>query len=129
MTRRWLGSADVEIDPTTGALLVMGVLGGGVTMTPPSSLAGGTKTIASAGTVEPLVSSSTPCRFVWVGARVAEDGTPQNAGVCFLGDSAEQHIPIMTANYEGAVIRIDDASKLHLRTTNDGDGVVYHLFA
>ena len=127
MTRRWLQSADVEIDEATGALLVQGDVGS--TAKSPTSLAGGTKTVASGGVPEPLVDSSTPCQFVWVGARVDDYGVSQNAGACFVGDSSDQNIPVMMANYEGIVIYIDDAAKLYVRATNDGDGVVYRIFA
>ena len=127
MTRRWLQSADVEIDETTGALLVQGDVGS--TVKSPTSLAGGTKTLATGGVPEPLVGSSTPCQFVWVGARVDGYGVSQNVGPCFVGDAAVQNIPVMLANYEGIVIYIDDAVKLYVRATNDGDGVVYRIFA
>jgi len=127
MTRRWLQSADVEIDEATGALLVQGDVGS--TVKSPTSLAGGTKTVAFGGVPEPLVESSAPCQFVWAGARVDDYGASQNMGPCFVGDAAVQNIPVMMANYEGIVIRIDNAAKLYVRATNDGDGVVSRFFA
>ena len=120
MAKRWINSADVEVTPA-GALLT--ALAGCTT------LAGGTKTVPSASTPQPLVAASTPCRFVWVGARVDNYGTPLNSYPCFVGDSANQNIPVMPSNYEGVVIRIDDASKLFVKVTVNNNGVVYRIFA
>jgi len=120
MAKRWIQSADVEVT-AAGALLT--ALAGCAT------LAGGTKTVPSASTPQPLVAVSTPCRFVWVGARVDNYGNPQNYYPCFIGDSAGQNIPIMPSNYEGLVIRIDDAAKVYVRVVSGGNGVAYRIFA
>ena len=120
MAKRWINSADVEVSPA-GALLT--------DMAGCTTLAGGTKTVPSAGTPQPLVAVSTPCRFVWVGARVDAYGNPLNSYPCFVGDSAGQNIPVMPSNYEGLVIRISDASKLYVRVTANNQGVVYRIFA
>jgi hypothetical protein len=66
---------------------------------------------------------------VWIGARVNDDGYPQNLRPVFIGDAASQNVPIIPANYEGMVIRIDDASKLYLRVVNANEGVAYRIFA
>ena len=120
MAKRWINSMDMEVSPS-GALLfdVAGC----------SSFIGGTKTVASAETPQPLVATSTPCRFVWVGARVDNYGYPVDSYPCFIGDSAGQNIPVMPSNYEGLVIRIDDASKVYVRVVSGGTGVVYRIFA
>jgi hypothetical protein len=127
MTRRWLQSADVEINEATGALAVEGDVN--ATTVLPTSLSGGEKTVATAGAAEPLVATSTPCQFVWIGARVGDDGVASNSGACFIGNATKQHIPITKANFEGVIIHIDDAAKLYVRAVNSGDGVVYHIFA
>jgi len=119
MAKRWIQSADVEV---TAAGAVLTALAGCTT------LAGGTKTVPSAGTPQPLVAGSTPCRFVWVGARVDAYGNPLNSYPCFVGDSAGQNLPVMPSNYEGLVIRIDDASKLYVRVTINNQGVVHRIF-
>ncbi len=120
MTRRWLNSVDVEVGENGAPLFdVAGC----------ATLAGGTKTVASVSTPEPLVATSTPCRFVWLGARVDGDGNPLNTKPCFVGDSADQNIPILPSNYEGVVIRIDDASKLYVKVGVNNQGVVYRVFA
>ena len=120
MAKRWIQSADVEV---TAAGAVLTALAGCTT------LAGGTKTVPSASTPQPLVAVSTPCRFVWVGARVDAYGNPQNSYPCFIGDSAGQNIPVMPSNYEGLVIRIDDASKVYVKVTVNNQGVAYRIFA
>jgi len=120
MAKRWLNSADVEISEA-GALLME--------MAGCTSLAGGTKTGASAATPEKLVAASTPCRFVWVGARCDADGSALNTKPVFLGDAGNQNIPIMPVNFEGLLVQIDDASKLCVKVGVNGEGVAYRVFA
>ena len=128
MSRRWIQSASVEINDQTGALLVEGTVGGeGVS--PPTSLAGGTKTVAATGTPEKLVAVATPCKFVWLGARVDANGTAINTKPLFVGDSGNQNIPLLADNFEGLVIQIDDASKLYVKVGVNGEGVAYRIFA
>jgi len=120
MARRWINSMDVEVSDSGAPLFdVAGC----------SSFAGGTKTVPSSDTPQPLVATATPCRFVWVGARVDTDGNPLNTHPCFIGDSGTQNIPVMPSNYEGLVIRIDDASKVYVRVVVSNQGVVYRIFA
>jgi len=120
MAKRWINSMDVEVSPGGAPLIDIA----GCT-----AFAGGTKTVPSAATPQPLVATSMPCRFVWVGARVDNYGNPQNYYPCFIGDSIGQNIPIMPSNYEGLVIRIDDASKVYVRVVSGGNGVAYRIFA
>ena len=128
MTRRWLGSADVEIDPASGALLVKGDLGGG-SVTPPTSLVGGTKTVASAAVAEPLVAVPTPCRCVWVAPVCDADGAGTNTKPVFLGDAASQNMPLAPTSISGVVLSIDDANKVFVKAGADGEGVAYRIFA
>jgi hypothetical protein len=95
----------------------------------PGSFAGGTKTVAAAATPEALVASSTPCRFVWVGARVNGDGAAQNTKPVFLGDSAGQNIPVMPNDFEGVTVPMDDAQKVYVKVGVNGEGVAYRVFA
>ena len=120
MSRRWINSLDVEYDPLKGSILT--------DQASPSNFVGGTRT-ANPGAPQRIVTTPTPCRFVWVAARVDDYGNPMNVYPVFVGDSAGQNVPVMQANYEGLVIRIDDASKLYVRAVNWGDGVVYRIFA
>ncbi|MFB3894545.1 MAG: hypothetical protein ACE15C_21290 [Phycisphaerae bacterium] len=120
MAKRWIHSLDVEVSPSGSPLFDIA----GCT-----AFAGGTKTVPQASTPQPLVATSVPCRFVWVGARVDGSGNPQNSVPCFIGDSANQNIPVMPSNYEGLVIRIDDASKVYVKVGVNGQGVVYRVFA
>ena len=124
MARKWLGSADIEINTATGAILVDG---SGVPL--PSSLAGGSKTLAAAAAAQPLVGQPTPCQAVWIGPRVDGDGVALNTKPCFIGDSQSQNIPILPDNAEGLILRIDDAAKLFVKAGVNGEGVVYRIFA
>lgn len=121
MSRRWINSVDVEFDPVKGSILT--------DQASPAALAGGTKTVAAAAVPEALVATATPCRFLWVGARVNASGNPLNTTPCFIGDAADQNIPVMPSNYEGLVIRIDDAAKIFVRVATAGSGVAYRIFA
>ena len=120
MAKQWINSMDVEVG-TNGAIMcnVAGC----------SSLTGGTRTVLSVATPQPLMPESAPCQFVWIGARVDSNGNSQNTKPCFIGDSTNQNIPIMPSNYEGVVIRIDDASKVFVKVGVDNQGVVYRVFA
>lgn len=127
MTRRWLSSADVEIDPTTGAILVRG--DSGTTTAPPSSLAGGTKTVASANTPEAIMATPTPCRCVWIGPLCNADGVGTNTKPVFMGDSTNQNMPMLPNSVSGVVLSIDDASKVYVKVGANGEGVAFRIFA
>ncbi len=127
MTRRWLNSVDVEIDEATGAILVRG--DSSTTTAPPGSLTGGMKTIASAGTPEPLVATPTPCRCVWIGPPCDADGLGTNSKPVLLGDQQNQNMPLLPNSVSGVVLSIDDASKVYVKVGIDGEGVAYRIFA
>lgn len=130
MVRRWIGSADVEVNEA-GSLSVS-IAGGevlSVRVVPPSTLAGGTKTCANAATAEKLVATATPCRAVWVGPRITSAGAAQNTKPVFLGDAAGQNIPVMPTSYEGLTLLVDDASKVYVKVGTNGEGVAYRVFA
>ncbi len=120
MTRIWIQSASVEIDSATGAILVL--------FAPPSSFAGGTKTVATIAAARKLVNASTLCKFVWLGPRLDANGNPQNTAPVFVGDSGNQNMPLMPTDRAGIVIQIDDASKVYLKVSVVGEGVVYRIF-
>ena len=126
MTRRWLNSADVEVDETTGALLVRG--DSSTTTAPPGSLVGGSKIVASADTPEPLVVTATPCRCVWIGPPCDADGLAINTKPVFLGDATNQNMPLLPGSVSGVVLSIDDAGKIYVKAGIDGEGVAYRIF-
>ena len=120
MAKRWINSMDVEVGANGAPLFdVAGC----------SSFVGGTKTVSSTTTPQALVSTLTPCRFVWIGARVNSDGNPLNTKPCFIGNSSNQNIPILPSNFEGVVIHIDDASKVFVKVGVANQGIVYRIFA
>ncbi|MBN2585000.1 MAG: hypothetical protein JXL80_18205 [Planctomycetes bacterium] len=94
-----------------------------------SAITTGTKIVAAAATPESLVAVSTPCRAVWLGARVNSTGVALNTKPVFIGGAAGQHIPVMPNNPEGLVIAIDDASKLKVKVGTNGEGVNYAVLA
>jgi len=124
MARKWLQSASVEVS-AAGALSVAPAA---------SSFTGDVKKPAAAATPEPLVATSTPCRFVWIGPIIDANGIPQNTKPCFVGESAGQAlatkgaIPIMPSNFEGLIVWIDDANKLCVKSGVNGEGVAYRVF-
>ena len=123
MAKRWLHATDVMVDDETGALLVAADL------QPATEITTGTKTVASAATPEPLVATATPCRFVWIGARIDSLGNALNTRPVFIGGAGSQVIPVMPNDVEGMVIHIDDASKLRVKVGINGQGVSYAIFA
>ena len=126
MTRRWLGSADVEINEATGALRVEGTTSGDSV---PTSMVGGTKTVTPATTPQALVSTSTPCRCVWIGPLCNTDGVGTNTKPVFLGNSVNQNMPLLPSSISGVVISIDDANKIFVKVGVNGEGVAYRIFA
>jgi hypothetical protein len=158
MSRRWLQSADVEINDDTGAIWVQPsnlpqnpssgailvdvsglqfVQGNNALLIqgevvnipkPPTALSGGVKTTSNNNT-EPLVDNSMPCQFVWIGARVDDLGVAQNSALCFVGNTSSPTIPILPNDFKGIMIPIDDASKISVRTVSMGEGVAFQIFA
>ena len=60
-------------------------------------------------------------------APLDDDGQQTNATAVFVGDSETQNMPLLPGNYRGVVIRIDDASKLYVRSAAAGEAVVYRI--
>ena len=120
MAKKWLPAADVEMDENDRV---------GVFVPIPTTLAGGTKTVAAAATPEALVGASTPCKFVWIGAPCDGDGASTNTKPAFIGDSASQNIPLLVANFEGVLIAVDDAQKIYVKVGVNGEAVAYRIFA
>lgn len=126
--KQWIQAASVSVDPDEGSLLVD---------TPaPASFAGGWTFPAQAGVAEPLVSTPTPCQFVWIGTVVNEPlpgdeylAWSKNQKPVFLGDAQTQNIPLFPRAYRGIVIRIRDASLIYVRSMYPGDGVAYRISA
>ena len=82
MAKRWINSLDVEVGPNGAPLFDMaGCL----------SFVGGTKTVSSTATPQALVAVSTPCRFVWIGARVNSDGNPKHQAVLHRERRRSEH--------------------------------------
>lgn len=117
--KQWIHSATVGVDPANGAMLV--------DIAAPNTFVGGTKVPALPGVAEPLVNQPTPCRFVWIGTPINDAMERTNEGVIFIGDADNQNLSLLPRNYRGVVIRINDASILHIRTTVEGDGVFYRI--
>ncbi len=111
-------SADFMFDTATGALLVK--------ESPASTFAGNTKTVSPAAAA-PLVAASTPCRAVWIGARMGNDGTPTNTNPVFIGDATNQTMALAKDDFKGFLIPIADASGIYIRPVTNGEGVAYRI--
>ena len=99
------------------------------TLAPPSTFAGGVKTVAAAATPEKLVAVATPCRAVWIGAPCDATGAATNTETALAGDSATQSMPIAPTDFHGQVFPIDDASKIYVKAGADGESLNYRIFA
>jgi len=81
-------------------------------------------TIESTNVAQQLVSESTPCKAVWIGAPVTlSTGAAANTHGVLVGNADTQAFPIMPSNYEGKTFPIDDASKLWVLGV-DGESVM-----
>jgi hypothetical protein len=97
-------------------------------ITPATTFVGGTMTVTSNATPQPLVSSSTPCKAVWIGARQT-NGTATNTGIVLIGDATTQNIPLVTTNFEGYTIKINNANNVFIGVQVSGEGVAYRILA
>ncbi len=99
------------------------------TNSPPDVILSGEKTVALAATPEQLVATSTPCKFVWIGAPVTQaTGAAVNTKLALIGDSNSQTIPLVQSNFEGFTIVISDASGIHINIGVNGESVRYAIF-
>jgi hypothetical protein len=133
MARKWINSATVEIGDDGSLLVSLGNLGGSIplaTVSRASGFAGGTRTIATseaANLTGKLVANSTPCRAVWIGARMANDGSAVNTSAVFIGDVGGQTMGLAKDDFKGFLIPIDDASKVYIKAVTSGEGVAYRI--
>jgi len=66
---------------------------------------------------------------VWIGPLCDADGVGTNTKPVFLGDSANQNMPLLSNSVSGMVLTIDDAAKVYVKVGVDGEGVAYRIFA
>lgn len=88
----------------------------------PTTLTSGVKTVASAGTAECIVASSTPCKSVIITALVG------NTGVIYVGDSAVSSANPGTPIYAGGSVAldIDDLDNIYIDSSVNGEGVSFN---
>ncbi len=115
----WLGLAQLRIDATRRSIQV--------DQAPPSTFVGGIKRTDRDNTAEPLVKEPTLCRSVWIGVPANERGRAINKFPVYIGDAKDQNMALLMTNYQGFVIPIDDASKIHVRAPAAGEQVVYRI--
>ena len=128
--------ATLDVDTSAIVAGIAGVGSGAKTLAdvygavaPPASFSGGTKTVASTATPEPLVAVPTPCTAVWLGARCNGSGVASNTKPVFLGDAASQSMPVLPANLAGVTVPIRDASLLYLAVGVNGEGLNFRILA
>jgi hypothetical protein len=117
MTRKWIQSASVEVSDA-GALSVL--------PTAVATFVGNTKTVSPAAAAS-LVAASTPCRAVWIGARMNNDGTSTNTNPVFIGDVTNQTMALAKDDFKGFLIPIGDAFNIYIRPVTAGEGVAYRI--
>ena len=114
--KRWLQTADVLVDDD-GNLAVLSAA---------TAFAGNTKTVSPAAAA-PLVAASTPCRAVWIGARMANDGSAVNTNPVFIGDVTNQTMGLAKDDFKGFLIPLADAHNIYVRPITAGEGVAYRI--
>ena len=97
-----------------------------VGIAPARTFAGNTKTVSPAAAAA-LVAASTPCRAVWIAARMNNDGSATNTNAVFIGDATNQTMGLAKDDFKGFVIPIDDAQKVYIRPVTSGEGVAYRI--
>ena len=97
---------------------------------PGTIIAEGIKTVAVATTPEKLVASSTPCRRVWVGAPVLDDGTAMNTKVVRVSKNgtAGDGKPVLPDDHKGYYIPIDNAYDLTVRVGVNGERIAFIVY-
>lgn len=117
---RWVDSQGYVTD-TSGALYVTDT-----SASPATTITSGTKTVASPGTAEPLVATSTACKKIILTPR------PTNTDVVYWGGSnvsavsgSEVGMPIAGLGAM-ATIEIDDVAKIYIDSVVAGEGVIYN---
>ena len=84
----------------------------------------GRKVIATAGTPEKLLPSSTLCNWVIIVALEGNTGTVVLGGASVIADAATRRgIPLNAS--DSVLLSIMDLSTLYLDVTSDGDGVSF----
>ena len=94
----------------------------------PSSMVAGTATLAAADTAQRLV-AATPCKCVWLGPFLTNDGAVSNVNTIFVGDASNQVICLIPTDAQGVLIVIDDVSKIYWRSHTDTDELNYIIFS
>lgn len=110
------GGRPIRLEATSTGALKVSTVG----VAPPTALKGATKTIAAAGTRERLIAVTTPCTGVTIKALAG------NTGDVYVGtsDVDATHGIILDAG-EAISFDIDDAYKIYLDVSVNGEGVSY----
>lgn len=87
----------------------------------------GRKTVAAAGTAEPLVASSTPCEKVDIQAELDNTGAivVGGSGVIAAADT-RKGVALNAGN--SYCIEIDDVAKIYIDATVNGEGATFNYF-
>ena len=85
-----------------------------------SSIGSGQKDVTTAGTAEPLSSTSIPCRAIAIKAKST------NTGNIYVGDSSvSSSTGFILRGSESITLDIDDVSKVYIDADVDGEGVSF----
>lgn len=98
----------------------------------PTVITGGEKTVGAAATPDAIVGTSTPCKFVWIGAPVTQStGAAENTKLAYIGGTGagNQRIPLTPANFEGFFLKVADAAAVFAKVGVNGEKVRWLAFA
>lgn len=83
--------------------------------------------VTCTGDAQELVTSDTPCAFVWIGAQVDANGAAVNTKPVFIGNSAAQLMPVLTTDAKGYFFGVNNAQDVYVKGTA-GEKVSYMIF-
>ena len=90
-----------------------------------SSIVSGRKAVASKGTAEKVIASSTPCRGVLISADTGNQGEVVIGGSNVVAVAGSQVGTVLFAGNPAIKIMIDDLSDLWIDSQFDGDAVAF----
>lgn len=103
--------------------LIQSPIGASPTPTPPSGIVAGAKTVANAGTAEPLAASSTPCKYIIMTAEADNTGN-----IFYGGSSVSSALGDYLFPAQKVRIDIDDVNKVYIDADTSTDGVKFTYF-
>lgn len=124
-----LGSVEIQDKDGTNRLVIDG--DGKIGVSSPSTVAGGVKTVTTAGTGLQIISASTPSQYVIITALLANTGTIYVGGADVDKTTMNGIALTVAADKDGikipgsCIIPINNANKIWIDATVNGNGVSF----